>query len=68
MGEESEKVECSLDTDIAGLGALILFGWVVGFNSCASLYGLNCNLDYELEADERRADGNERGLKLVADR
>lgn len=61
MGEESEKVECRLDTDPAGLGALSLFGPVVGFNSCASLDGVNRSLDLQFRS--RREDRNERALK-----
>lgn len=47
---------------------MILFGPAADFNSCVSLYEVNCNLDYTLEPDERRVDGNERGVKLIADR
>lgn len=65
-GGESEKVECRLDTDIEGFRALILFGPAADFSSCVVPYEVNCNLDYKLEAEERRATRNASGIKLIA--
>lgn len=61
--ETSGKVEYRV-TDVTR--PVVLLGPVVPFSSCGSPQ-VNCNLARKLEAGERRADGNESGIKPIAD-
>lgn len=60
----SEKVEYHV-TDVTR--PVVLLGPAVPFSSGGSLHELNSNLACKLEAGERRADGNESGIKPLAD-
>lgn len=62
--ETSGKVEYRV-TDVTR--PVVLLGPVVPSGSCGSLQEVNCNLACKLEAGERRADGNESGIKPLAD-
>lgn len=52
-------------TDVAR--PVVLLGPVVPVSRRGSLQELNCDLALRLEAGERRADGNESGIKPSAD-